>query len=128
MDDRGADKAEPTGAADRLPEAIEVVELGDGTDKAQRHDAGGAGGEHRHLFRHRERLGLGQDAGRGGEILGAEVEGAQARVRAGSFSEAATLSSRSRMIASAPRLAAPSTKRLAVTGTNSSERHTGSSE
>jgi hypothetical protein len=47
------------------------------------------------------------------------------RARARSFSEAATLSSRSRMIASAPRLAAPSTKRLAVTGTNSSERHTG---
>ena len=44
-----------------------------------------------------------------------------------SFSEAATLSSRSRMIASAPRLAAPSTKRRCVTGTNSSERHTGRS-
>ena len=29
------------------------------------------------------------------------------------------------MIASAPRLAAPSTKRFAVTGTNSSERQTG---
>ena len=36
-------------------------------------------------------------------------------------------SSRSRMIASAPRLAAPSTKRCAVTGTNSIERHTGNS-
>src|SRR3984893_7750670 len=29
MDDRGADEAEPTGAADRLPEAIEVVGFGD---------------------------------------------------------------------------------------------------
>jgi hypothetical protein len=47
------------------------------------------------------------------------------KVRARSFSEAATLSSRSRMIASAPRRAAPSTKRCAVTGTNSSERQTG---
>src|SRR5260370_26294264 len=47
------------------------------------------------------------------------------RVRARSFSEAATLSSRSRMIASAPRLAAPSTKRRCVTGTNSSDRQTG---
>jgi hypothetical protein len=50
------------------------------------------------------------------------------RARARSFSEAATLSSRSRMIASAPRRAAPSTKRLAVTGTNNSERQTGSAE
>ena len=40
-------------------------------------------------------------------------------------SEAATLSSRSRMIASAPRRAAPSTERRWVTGTNSSERQTG---
>jgi hypothetical protein len=47
------------------------------------------------------------------------------KARARSFSEAATLSSRSRVIASAPRLAAPSTKRFAVTGTNNSERHTG---
>src|SRR4051794_19705943 len=49
------------------------------------------------------------------------------RVRARSFSEAATASSRSRIIASAPRLAAPSTNRYAVTGTNSIERHTGNS-
>ena len=48
------------------------------------------------------------------------------RVRALSFSEAATLSSRSRIIASAPRRAAPSRKRRRVTGTNSSDRHTGS--
>ncbi len=32
------------------------------------------------------------------------------------------------MIASAPRLAAPSTKRRAVTGTNNNERHTGKDE
>lgn len=51
------------------------------------------------------------------------ASGTMARARF--FWEAATLSSRSRMIASAPRLAAPSTKRFAVTGTNSSERHTG---
>src|SRR6266851_8065967 len=47
------------------------------------------------------------------------------KVRARSFSLGATLSSRSRMIASAPRRAAPSTKRRCVTGTNSIERHTG---
>ena len=74
-------------AADRLSETVEIVELGDGADKAQRHDTGGAGGEYRHLLRHRQRFGLGQDAGRGGEILGAEREGAEPRMGAGNLGE-----------------------------------------
>jgi len=38
---------------------------------------GGAGGDHRRLLRRRQRLGVRRDTGRGGEILGAEVERAE---------------------------------------------------
>src|ERR1700730_13648404 len=44
MDNRGADKANAARAPDRLPEAVEVVKLGDGGEKPQWHDAGGACG------------------------------------------------------------------------------------
>ena len=37
----------------------------------------GAGGDHRRLLRRRQRLGVRRDTGRGGEILGAEVERAE---------------------------------------------------
>jgi len=53
VNDRGADEAEAARAANRRAKPVEIVELGDRADKAQRHDAGRAGGDHRHLLRHR---------------------------------------------------------------------------
>ena len=53
MDHRGADKTESTRTSDRLPKAVEIVELSNRADKAQWHDSGGAGSEHGHLLWHR---------------------------------------------------------------------------
>src|SRR5262249_26254337 len=88
MDHRGADKPESAGSANRRTKALEIMEIRDRSNKAQRHDAGATGGDDRHLLWHRQRLGIGRDAGRGGEILGAEVEGAEARVGAGNLGDA----------------------------------------
>ena len=51
-------------------------------------DAGGARGEHGHLFRHEEPLGIGQDPGGQCEILGAEIEAAEPRMSAGDVGNA----------------------------------------
>jgi len=53
MDHRSADKTESTRTPDRLPKAVEIVELSNRADKAQWHDSGGASGEHGHLLWHR---------------------------------------------------------------------------